>query len=269
MQRGCVARPTTKGATGKLHHPKFSKTCLVVGYKLQTFRLHLEISAGCGPACASGWIIVKSTVSQSSWCTLLRDSIRLNDWSWQWFTVTLARPTDCICSLSWQGTLGNRRSLGRSSVLYSYWQSHHCSQYLWKIGKWPFGIRCGVVEVQNCAHWGCKGVGRIRNDVVAPIKQVASEVVSIPCVIHCEVLVAKKLGNEEEITNWLVPFPGFRAIYYFMVSIGVSSGFRSKLWMQSCPKKSRGFDELVIEMGGDGHFVYHSELWWLSRERVG
>ena len=177
----------------------------------------------------------------------------------------IGKATDCIWSLSWQGTLGNRRSLGRSSVLYSYWQSHHCSQHLWKIGKWLFGIRCGVVEMQNCAHWGCKGVGRIRNDVVAPIKQVASEVVSIYCVMHCEVLVAKKLGIEEEITNWLVLFPGFRSIYYCMVSIGVSSGFRSKLWMQSCPKKSRGFDELVIEMGGDGHFVYHSEVWWLSQ----
>jgi len=39
--------------------------------------------------------------------------------------------------------------------------------------------------------------------------------------------------------------------------------------MQYFPKKSREFDELVIEKGGDGHFVYHSEVWWLSRERVG
>jgi len=39
--------------------------------------------------------------------------------------------------------------------------------------------------------------------------------------------------------------------------------------MQYCPKKSREFDELVIEMGGDDHFVYRSALWWLSRERVG
>jgi len=55
---------------------------------------------------------------------------------------------------------------------------------------------------------------------------------------------------------------------YFWVSIGVFSGFRSKLLMQYCPKKSREF-ELVIEMGADGHFVNRSEVWWLSRERVG
>jgi len=41
----------------------------------------------------------------------------------------------------------------------------------------------------------------IRNDVVALIKQVAPELVSIHCVIHREALVVKKLGNEEEITN--------------------------------------------------------------------
>ena len=165
------------------------------------FCLRLEISAGCGPACASGWITDKSTFSQSSWCALLRDSIRWNDWSWQWLPITLASSTDYICSLSWQGTLGYRRSLGRSSALCSYWHSHQCSQYLWKIGKWLFGTRCGVVEMQNCAHGRWKGDGRIQNDVVALIKQVAAEVVSIHCVIQCEVLVAKKLGNEEEITS--------------------------------------------------------------------
>jgi len=31
--------------------------------------------------------------------------------------------------------------------------------------------------------------------------------------------------------------------------------------MQYCPKISREFDELVIEMGGDGHFVNRSEVW--------
>ena len=54
--------------------------------------------------------------------------------------------------------------------------------------------------MENCAHGRCKGDGRIRNDGVALIKQVAPEVVSIHCVIHREALVAKKLGNEE-ITN--------------------------------------------------------------------
>jgi len=93
--------------------------------------------------------------------------------------------------------------------------------------------------------WTVQGRWSIRNDVVALIKQVAPEVVSIHCVIHREALVAKKLGNEEKFpTSWC----------YFWVSIGVISGFRSKLLMQYCPKKSREF-ELVIEMGGDGHFL--------------
>jgi len=55
--------------------------------------------------------------------------------------------------------------------------------------------------MQNCSHGRCKGDGRIRNDVVALMKQVAPEVVSIHSDIHREALVAKKLGNEEEITN--------------------------------------------------------------------
>jgi len=32
--------------------------------------------------------------------------------------------------------------------------------------------------------------------------------------------------------------------------------------------KSCEFDELVIEMGGDGDLLYHSEMWWNSRERA-
>jgi len=55
--------------------------------------------------------------------------------------------------------------------------------------------------MQNCANGRCNGGGRIRNDVVALIKQIAPEVVSIHCVIHREALVAKKLGNEEDITK--------------------------------------------------------------------
>jgi len=34
------------------------------------------------------------------------------------------------------------------------------------------------------------------------------------------------------------------------------------------PKKNSEFNELVIEMGDDGHLLYHSEVWWISRERV-
>jgi len=54
--------------------------------------------------------------------------------------------------------------------------------------------------MQNCAHGWCKDDGPIRNDVVALMKKVASEVVSI----HCHTLRSisgQKLGNEEEITN--------------------------------------------------------------------
>ena len=195
MRRGCAARHTTKGATGQLYHPKFSTT----SYKHFASTWKYQLIAAY--ACAGGWIVEKSTFSQSSWCAVLRDSIRWNDWSWQWFPVTLASSTDCICSLSWQGTHGNRRSLGRSSVLYSYLHSHRCSHYLWKIGKWLLGTRHGVDEMQNCANGRCNGGGRIRNDVVALIKQIAPEVVSIHCVIHREALVAKKLGNEEDITK--------------------------------------------------------------------
>jgi len=38
----------------------------------------------------------------------------------------------------------------------------------------------------------------IENGVVVLIKQIAPKVVSIHCAIHREVLVAKKLGNEDE-----------------------------------------------------------------------
>ena len=38
---------------------------------------------------------------------------------------------------------------------------------------------------------------RVRNRVVALIKQVAPEVVNIHCIIHHKTLVAKKLVNEE------------------------------------------------------------------------
>jgi len=35
------------------------------------------------------------------------------------------------------------------------------------------------------------------------------------------------------------------------------------------PKKGRELDELAIETGGDWHLLYHSDVWWKSRERVG
>jgi len=57
-------------------------------------------------------------------------------------------------------------------------------------------LKCKTVPMD-----GARAMVGIRNDVVALIKQVAPEVVSIHSDIHREALVAKKLGNEEEITN--------------------------------------------------------------------
>jgi len=54
-------------------------------------------------------------------------------------------------------------------------------------------LKCKTVSTD-----GARAIVYIRNDVVALIKQVAPEVVSIHCVINREALVAKKLGNEEE-----------------------------------------------------------------------
>ena len=73
-----------QGATGQLHHPKFSKTCQVLGTtSYNHFALPLKISAGRGPVCGNGWIIERNAFSQSSWCALLRYSIRWKDWSYQ------------------------------------------------------------------------------------------------------------------------------------------------------------------------------------------
>jgi len=73
-----------QGATGQLHHPKFSKTCQVLGTtSYNHFALPLKISAGRGPVCGNGWIIERNAFSQSSWCALFRYSIRWKDWSYQ------------------------------------------------------------------------------------------------------------------------------------------------------------------------------------------
>ena len=45
---------------------------------------------------------------------------------------------------------------------------------------------------------GARAMVRVRSGVVALIKQVAPEVVSIHCILHREALVAKKLANEEK-----------------------------------------------------------------------
>jgi len=103
-----------RGTTRQLHHPKFSKTCLVVGTTTSYNHIPpLKVSTGCVPVCSNSWIIERNTFSQFLWCTLLRDSIQWwKDWSYQWFPVTLTSSTDRMCSLSWQGTHDSRQTLG-------------------------------------------------------------------------------------------------------------------------------------------------------------
>jgi len=72
--------------------------------------------------------------------------------------------------------------------------------------------------------------------------------VIIQCVINREALEDKKLGNKEK--NYQL------ADVIKMVNAILNS-----------PKKSREFDELLIETGSDKH-LYHSEVWWISCERV-
>ena len=83
--------------------------------------------------------------------------------------------------------------------------------------------------MQKCAHGRRKGDGRIRNDVVALIKQVAPEVVSIHCVILRSIS-----GQEARQWKWnfqlagvisgfrlILLFPGFDWYYYIRVSIKI------------------------------------------------
>ena len=75
---------------------------------------------------------------------------------------------------------------------------------------------------------------------------------SIQCVISREALEDKKLGNEKE---------------NYQLADAISDVIKIVNAQLNSPKKSREFDELVIETGSDGH-IYHSEVWWISRERV-
>jgi len=95
---------------------------------------------------------------------------------------------------------------------------------------------------------GARAMVGIQNGIVALIKQVAQEVVNIHCVINRRALEDKKLGNEE---NYQL------ADVIKIVNATLNS-----------PKKSHEFDELVIEIGGDRHFLYHSEVCWIFHERV-
>ena len=45
---------------------------------------------------------------------------------------------------------------------------------------------------------GARDMVRVRSGVVALIKRVTPEIVSIHCILHREALVAKKLANEEK-----------------------------------------------------------------------
>ena len=68
-------------------------------------------------------------------------------------------------------------------------------------------------------------------------------------VINGEALEDKQLGNVEE---------NYQPADVIRIVNGILNS----------PKKNREFNDLVMEMGGDGHLLYHSEVWWISRERV-
>ena len=100
---------------------------------------------------------------------------------------------------------------------------------------------------------GARAMVGVRSGVVALIKQVAPEVVSIHCILHREALVAKKLANEEKNCQL--------ADVICAVTKIVTTILKK-------PKSNRAFHELVREMGDDMRLVYHSEVRWLSRGRV-
>jgi len=101
--------------------------------------------------------------------------------------------------------------------------------------------------MHNWVHRWCKGYGR-HSKWHCRTHKVAQEVVNIHCVINRRALEDKKLGNEE---NYQL------ADVIKIVNATLNS-----------PKKSHEFDELVIEIGGDRHFLYHSEVCWIFHERV-
>ena len=100
---------------------------------------------------------------------------------------------------------------------------------------------------------GARAMVGVRSVAVALIKQVASEVVSIHCILNREALVAKKLANEEKNCQ-------LAAVICDVIKIVTT--ILKKL------KSNRVFHELVREMGDDVRLVYHSEIRWLSRGRV-
>ena len=100
---------------------------------------------------------------------------------------------------------------------------------------------------------GARAMVGVCSGVVALIKQVAPEVVSIRCILHREALVAKKLVNEEENCQLADVICDVTKI------------------VTTIPKKSksnRAFHKLAREMVDDVRLVYHSEVRWLYRGRV-
>ena len=108
--------------------------------------------------------------------------------------------------------------------------------------------KCKCVSTDGA--WAMVGV---RDRVVALIKQVAPEVVSIHCILHREALVAKKLANEEKNCQ---------------LADVICDVTKIVTTILKKPKSNQAFHELVREMGDDVHLVYHSEVRWLSRGRV-
>ena len=100
---------------------------------------------------------------------------------------------------------------------------------------------------------GARAMVGVRNGVVALIKQVAPEVVSIHCILHREALVAKKIANEEKNCQ---------------LADVICDVTKIVTTILKKPKSNRAFHELVREMGDDVRLVYHSEVRWLSRGRV-
>jgi len=95
-------------------------------------------------------------------------------------------------------------------------------------------------------------LARGRLEAIGPIGKRSALVVSIQCVINREALEDKKLGNKEE---------------NYQPADVISDVIKMVNAILNSPQKSREFDELVIETESDGH-LYHSEVWWISCERV-
>ena len=100
---------------------------------------------------------------------------------------------------------------------------------------------------------GARAMVRVRRGVVAFIKQITPEVVSIHCILHRETLVAKKLANEEKNCQLADVICDVTKIVTTILKIS---------------KSNRAFHELLRGMGHDVRLVYHSEVRWLSRGRV-